>query len=62
MAQGWLECWLDVMQPAEATAFPCDDVSLPPTATFQVRIIIWNAKDVVSMDSWVSYSFLFGFL
>ena len=42
------------MQPAEATAFPCDDIALPPTATFEVRIVCWNAKDVVSMDSWTN--------
>ena len=46
MSQGWLECWIDIMQPAEATAFPPDDVSLPPTALFEVRVIIWKAKDV----------------
>jgi uncharacterized membrane protein len=51
IAQGYLELWVDVLLPAEATAFPPDDVSLPPTAIFEVRIIIWKAKNVVSMDS-----------
>jgi len=51
IAQGYLECWVDVLLPAEATAFPPDDVSLPPTAIFEVRMIVWKAKNVVSMDS-----------
>jgi len=36
---------------AEATAFPPDDVALPPKAIFEVRMIVWKAKNVVSMDS-----------
>ena len=51
LAHGRLETWVDILLPSEATAFPPDDVSLPPIATFEVRVIIWKAKDVVSMDS-----------
>lgn len=36
---------------AEATAFPPDDVALPPKAIFEVRMIVWKAKNVVCMDS-----------
>jgi hypothetical protein len=51
IAQGRLETWVDIMLPAEATAYPADDVALPPEAVFEVRLIVWKAKDVVSMDS-----------
>jgi hypothetical protein len=51
MAHGYLEMWVDVLLPAEASAFLPDDVSLPPIATFEVRVVVWKAKDVSSMDS-----------
>jgi len=46
MGQGILEVWVDIMSPEEATAFPADDVALPPTQTFEVRLVVWKAKDV----------------
>jgi len=48
--QGIFECWLDIMRPEEAQAFPCDDVHLPPTQMFEVRVVIWKSKDVPAMD------------
>ena len=51
MAHGYLETWVDVLLPAEATAYLPDDVSLPPIATFEVRVVVWKAKDVSTMDS-----------
>lgn len=50
MPQGVLEMWLDIMKPEVATAFPPDDVSLPPTQMFEVRVVIWKCKDVPPMD------------
>jgi len=35
--QGVLEMWVDIMKPEVASAFPADDVSLPPT---QVRYLV----------------------
>lgn len=49
--QGYLECWVDILNPAEANAFPPEDVSLPPRVPFEIRIVIWKTKDVVAMDS-----------
>jgi hypothetical protein len=34
--QGNLDCWVDILLPAEATGFAIDDVSLPPNAIFEV--------------------------
>ena len=36
---------------AEASAFEADHVELPPNKMFEVRVIIWKAKDVVAMDT-----------
>merc|ERR1711871_572202 len=57
--RGTLEVWVDIMNPPTAIAFPPDDVSLPPTQTFQLRVVIWNAKDVPAMDSLENMSDLF---
>lgn len=46
-----MECWVDILEPAEALTFPADDIGLPPPKKFEVRVIIWSAKDVVSMDT-----------
>lgn len=48
---GVLECWVDIMKPEVATAFPPDDVALPPTQIFEVRVVIWKTKNVPPMDS-----------
>lgn len=59
VTQGTLECWVDIMNPAEAGQFPPDDVALPPTAIFEVRVIVWKTKDVVAMDSLENMNDLF---
>jgi hypothetical protein len=50
MQQGTLECWVDIMPPPVAQSFPADKVALPPTQTFEVRLVIWKAKDVPPQD------------
>lgn len=57
--QGVLELWVDIMKPEVASAFPPDDVSLPPTQMFEVRVVIWKCKDVPPMDSLEGMSDLF---
>ena len=47
------------MTPQQALAFPPDDVSLPPTKTFEVRVVIWKTKDVPPMDTLEGMSDLF---
>lgn len=49
-AQGNLSLWVDILRPAEATAFPPDDVALPPKQMFEMRVVIWKAKDVPAQD------------
>lgn len=49
-SQGIFECWLDIMTQAQATAFPPDDVALPPRQLFELRVVIWKTKNVPPMD------------
>jgi hypothetical protein len=43
------------MKPEQASAFPPDDVSLPPTAIFEMRVIVFKTKDVPPLDSLEGY-------
>lgn len=58
-SQGVLQCWVDIMKPEFANAFPCDDITLPPTQLFEMRVVIWKTKDVPPMDSLEKMSDLF---
>lgn len=57
--QGLLECFLDIMRPEEAIVFPAEDVSLPPKQLFELRVVVWQARDVPPMDSFEGMSDLF---
>jgi hypothetical protein len=59
LGRGVVECWLDLMTPEESNTFPPDDVSLPPTQLFEVRVVIWKSKNVPPMDSFEGMSDLF---
>jgi len=59
LGQGVLELWVDIMTPEVSSAFPPDDVTLPPTQTFEVRVVIWKCKNVPPMDSLEGMSDLF---
>lgn len=50
-SQGIVECWLDIMTPGEASAFPPDDVTLPPKQIFEVRLVVWKCKEVPAADT-----------
>ncbi|CAM9794895.1 unnamed protein product, partial [Chrysoparadoxa australica] len=58
-AQGVVQCWVDIMPPADANAFVPEDVALPPSGMFEVRVVIWHTKDVVSMDDLTGMNDLF---
>ncbi|RHY50693.1 hypothetical protein DYB38_011969 [Aphanomyces astaci] len=59
ITQGSLRLWLDILTPVEATASPAVDISLPPIETFEVRVVIYKAKDVVPGDELSELSDLF---
>jgi hypothetical protein len=56
---GTLQMWLDVLTPDEAGTFPADDIALPPSSEFEVRVVIWKAKNVVSADCITNMNDLF---
>jgi len=58
-SQGTVQCWVDILRPEEAKQFPPDDVALPPKQMFEVRVVIWKAKNVVAMDGLEQMSDLF---
>lgn len=57
--QGIFQMYLDILTPEYATLFPPDDVSLPPTQTFELRCVIWKTKGVPPMDSFEGMSDLY---
>jgi len=57
--QGIVEMWVDIMSPEESQSFPPDDVALPPVQVFEVRMVVWKARDVPPMDALEGMSDLF---
>mmetsp|Transcript_15392 Transcript_15392/g.31719 ORF Transcript_15392/g.31719 Transcript_15392/m.31719 type:complete len:1960 (+) Transcript_15392:197-6076(+) len=49
--QGTLECYVDIMPNPIAEMYPMDDIALPPSQMFEVRVIVWRAREMVSMDA-----------
>ena len=41
--QGYLECWVDILEPGEAITFPPDDITLPLPKSFQVGFAHFRA-------------------
>jgi hypothetical protein len=46
----YIDLWLDILTQDEATAFPAEDVSLPPSEVFEVRLVVWGARNVKPSD------------
>ncbi|CAM9569100.1 unnamed protein product [Phaeothamnion confervicola] len=57
--QGAMQCWVDILPAGDAGGFPADDVALPPVQEFELRLVIWKCKDVVSMDTLENMNDLF---
>jgi hypothetical protein len=49
-SMGTLQMWIDILTPTEASNFPADDVALPPEEDWEVRLVVWKARDVDSAD------------
>ena len=49
-SQGYVECWLDIMTPGEASTFLPDDISLQPNEMFEIRLVVWKCSDVPPSD------------
>ena len=56
---GTVEVWLDLLLPEEASMFPADIIALPPAMKFEVRVVVWKAKNVVSFDYFTGMNDMF---
>jgi len=50
MARGKLECWVDILTKSEALKQPVVDISMAPPALFEMRMVIYQAKNVPALD------------
>ena len=49
LPQGKLSLWVDILTNAESTSSPFYDISPPPPIKFEIRLVLWRAKDMVCM-------------
>ena len=49
--QGTLTMWVDMFSVEKAKVIPMINIAPPPSGEFEVRLIIWGAKDVVFKDT-----------
>jgi hypothetical protein len=47
---GTIKMWVDILSPAQAHDYPPIDISLPPPVEFELRVIVWKARNVPSFD------------
>jgi len=60
--QGQVELWLDIMTPEEAATNPKVPIGPPLPRPFELRVIIWNTKDVAFKDKGMSDIFVVAFV
>ena len=59
MARGKLVLWVDIMTKAEASRSPKVDISLPPPADFELRMVVYQARKMVALDAMTNANDLF---
>ena len=57
--RGKVELWIDVMTKSEAATKPKIDISMPPPSIFELRMIIWQARNMPAMDMMTQSNDLF---
>ena len=50
MPQGKISCWLDIMTEKDAAKEPMFDISLVPPAPFEMRLVLWKARNMPSAE------------
>jgi hypothetical protein len=50
MSQGMLELWVDVYDSADAKKFPMVNIAPPPKEDWELRVIVWQCKEVTIKD------------
>jgi hypothetical protein len=46
LPQGKVSLWVDILSNAESTSHPPYDISRPPKIKFEIRLVLWRAKDM----------------
>jgi hypothetical protein len=59
--QGQLKLWVDIMTPDEAKKNPPEPISPPAPINYELRVIIWDTKEVVFKDKNMSDIFVVGY-
>jgi hypothetical protein len=57
--QGQLKLWVDILTPDEALKNPKEHIAPPEPLEVEVRLIIWQAKNVVFKDAVCHYYYYF---
>lgn len=50
VTQGSIEMWVEVFPASDASRHPFVDISAPQKDLFELRVVIWDASDMISMD------------
>jgi hypothetical protein len=50
ITQGSIEMWIEIFPMSEQSWHPYVDISPPEKELFELRVVIWDAKDMVPMD------------
>jgi len=58
VSQGMIEMFVEVLTKAEATSKKIEKIEPPPPQEFELRLIIWETKEIPAMDP-VYYLFIF---
>jgi len=56
--QGQLKMWLDILTPEEARSTPQENIAPPAPLQFELRVIIWETKEVTFKDKNMSDIFV----
>lgn len=60
LPQATMKMWVDVMTQAEAAQYPIVNIAKPPPKPFELRLIIWRTKNVISMDRLTHMNDMYG--
>eukprot|EP00298_Acanthocystis_sp_HF-20_P017867 c21850_g3_i3.p1 GENE.c21850_g3_i3~~c21850_g3_i3.p1 ORF type:complete len:931 (+),score=389.39 c21850_g3_i3:170-2962(+) len=51
ISQGKVELWVDILTPEQALAAPMQALERPTPAQFTLRVVIWNCREIVNLES-----------
>lgn len=59
--QGVLKLWVDILTPEEAIKTPKESLSPPLPRDYELRVIIWETRNVIFKDKGMSDIFITGY-